>query len=109
MYAIMNVVFGVAWELGKAKTRILDEAAEEELDGFEAPYNGGGDGWGYFGIDLPASFDESSLTYIDEMDLTVTPALRAKYDAMVAALDPALKSAVTAMGPARLVIVPSTS
>lgn len=108
MYAVLNVVFGVAWESSR-KTQILDEACEEEITGFNCPYNGGGDGWSYFGLDIDG-FDECCLTYLDEQDWAVKPELEAQYEAMIEAIDDdAIKAAVRALGKPRMVIVPSTS
>lgn len=108
MYAILNVIFGVAWETGT--NAVLDDACAEELDGFAETYSGGGDGWSYFGI-VRNGFDECQLTYLDEQDTwQPTKDLAIDYEAMVQAIeDDAVRAAVRALGNPRMVIVPSST
>lgn len=107
MYAIMNVVYGVAWEGGRRATSILDEACEEEIDGFNMPYNGG-DGYGYFGVDV-GEFDECGITKVKDLQSAPTPANIAQYKVWYDALDPSLRAAIDKLGSPTMLIVPSTS
>lgn len=108
MYACMTVVYGVSWEAGCKATAILDEACDEELDGFEMPYNGGGDGWGYFGVEV-GGFDECGVTKIADVQLEPTLANIAQYKMWYDALSPDLQAAIDKLGPPAMLIVPSTS
>lgn len=108
MYAILNVVYGVSWEAGRRATAALDEASEDGIEGLEVPYNGGGDGWGYFGVDVHG-FDECSVTKISELPTVVTKAMQDDYQRLFDALDPSLQAAVKALGEPELIIVPSSS
>lgn len=108
MYAILSVVYGVAWENGQRKYEMLEDAIEDGEPGFCSDYNGGGEGWSYFGIEVEG-FDECRLTYLDEWKIPPAADLEAQYQDLLDAIDPALKSAIEGMGKPRLVIVPSTS
>lgn len=107
MYGILNVVFGVAWEEGN--NVLLDEACEDDLPGFECPYNGGDPVFAFFGVRLPG-FDVCRLTYMDEQKWDQTVDLVKQYARLLAEIeDDDLRATVIAMGPPRMVIVPSSS
>lgn len=120
MYAVMNVVFGIAFDTTSKKDSSLcdqlqdwqDDREEDEIEegeGFCCPYNGGGDGWAYFGLDV-ANFEEVALTYLDEQNWAVTPELEERYKKLVEKIeDDELRKAVLERGKPRMVIVPSTS
>lgn len=106
MYAIVDIVYGFQLT-GETLSEDLEEAFDEELNGFEKPYSGGGDDPRAFGVVLDSfeeGHDDISSLRMEENDDD-----RAKLKKYLDALPDHLVQEIESFGPPRVFFLWGTS